>query len=646
MLAQENVLLGAGAADQQRKPGGSMGSRDKNLTKLQGLTFGERPELPIVETVRSTEQLRDVLTRERKLSMLKVGTRLVDLGLITDEQLKAALHIQTTHVARHLGHILVDFGYVSDAQLRQVLCEQLGIPLIRVEDFRLDDAVLRLIPEDLMRECRAAPLCSVEGRLVVALEDPLDSSRLERVRFAVQVPMTPVMALREDIDEAIRRHYGAASDMPYAASVATRLSREPRKALFERERVAGNQLESAALQLVKKTLLDAKACGASDIHLDGGSAGGQLAVRFRQHGRLTEYLQVPAHLQRGVLTLVKNMAGLDSARTRPQEGRIKALENGPAGVQLRVIALPTAEGSEHIAINLVSGPELIPLSLLGLPDAELERVKQLFTEAPGMMLISGVGGSGKTTTAYALLNLLKSADTKVWTVERPVELRRHGWSQVEVDTAEGLEYASVLRRVMRADPDAILIGDVQDRDTAGLGIEAALRGRRVAAVLHARGAVDAAFRLIELGVNAFSLSDAMSGVVSQRLARRLCLACRNGRPLTGSELDMLLDEYRHATPLAPAQVRADWAARYGSHPSLYSAAGCETCAGTGYDGHIAIFEILSGSPEIRRLIRQRRPVEEVAAAAMQRGMRTLRQDGLEKALAGYCDIAEVRAATV
>ena len=623
-----------------------MGSRDKNLTRLHGLTLGERPELPIVESVSSTTQLRDVLTRERKLSMLKVGTRLVGLGLITEEQLKAALHVQSTHVARHLGHILVDFGYVSDAQLRQVLCEQLGIPLIRIDDFRLDDAVLRLIPEDLMRECRAAPLCSVEGRLVVALEDPLDSARVERVRFAVQVPMTPVMALREDIDEAIRRHYGAASDMPYARSLAAHVWREPRKAAFERERVPGNELEAAALQFVKKTILDAKACGASDIHLDAASGTGQLAVRFRQRGHLTEYLQVPGHLQRGVLTLIKNMAGLEHARTGPQEGRINALENGPANVQLRVVALPTADGSEHIAMNLLSGPELIPLSLLGLADAELGRVKQLFTEAPGMMLVSGMGGSGKTTTAYALLNLLNSAETKVWTAERPVEIRRPGWSQVEVDAAEGLEYASVLRRVMRADPDAILIGDVQDRDTAGLGIEAALRGRRVAVVLHASSTVEAAFRLIDLGVNAFSFSDALSGVVSQRLARRLCLACRNSRSLTSSEVDTLLDEYCHATPLAPSQVRAEWAARYGNHLSLHSASGCEACGGTGYDGHIGVFEVLPAAPAIRRLIRQRRPLDELVAAAMQRGMRTLRQDGLEKALAGYCDLAEVRAATV
>jgi type II secretory ATPase GspE/PulE/Tfp pilus assembly ATPase PilB-like protein len=578
--------------------------------------------------------------------MLKVGTRLVDLGVITDEQLKAALHIQSTRVARHLGHILVDFGYVSDVQLRQVLCEQLGIPLIRIDDFRLDDAVLRLMPEDLMRECRAVPLCYVEGRLIVALEDPLDSARLERVRFAAQVPMTPVMALRDDIEEAIRRHYTAASDMPYARPLAAHVWREPRKAAFERERVPGNELEAAALELVKKLILDAKARGATDIHLDAGSGTGQLAVRFRQQGRLTDYLQVPGHLQRGVLMLIKNMAGLERARTRPQEGRINALDNGPASVQLRVVTLPTADGSEHIAMKLVSGPELIPLSMLGLADAELERVKQLFTEAPGMLLVSGVGGSGKTTTAYALLNLLNSAHTKVWTAERPVEIRRHGWSQVEVDVAHGVEYASVLRGVMRADPDAILIGEVHDRDTAGLAIEAALRGRRVAAVLHASGAVEAAFRLIELGVNAFSFSDALSGVVSQRLARRLCLSCRAARSLTGSEVDTLIDEYCHGTSLAAAQVRADWAARYGSHPSLHSAAGCKACGGTGYDGHIGVFEVLPAAPAIRRLIRQRRPVDELAAAAMQRGMRTLRQDGLEKALGGYCDLAEVRAATV
>jgi type II secretory ATPase GspE/PulE/Tfp pilus assembly ATPase PilB-like protein len=623
-----------------------MGSRDRHLTEARTLALGKHTALPIVESVQSEAQLRDVLRRQRKLSMLKLGTRLLHLNLISDEQLKTALQIQSTHGGRHLGNILVDLGALSEAQLRQVLCEQLGIPLVGLRELFVDAAVLRLLPEDLMRECRAVPLCYLDGRVVVALADPLDSRCLERVRFVVQTSVTPVMALPEDIDEAIGRHYGLVSGVTYGGPVTARFSHEPRKVAFERERLPTNELDAAALHFCKKMIFDARERAASDIHLDAGAGSGELTVRFRQHGRLTEYQHVPVHLQRTVLTLVKTMAGLDPVRTRPQEGRINAPGNGPATMQLRVVALPTVDGAEHIAMKILSGPELIPLALLGFTDGQLDRVKQLFVESPGLVLVCGPAGSGKTTTAYAMMNLLDVAATKVWTAERPIELRRPGWSQIDIDASDGTDYASVLRGIVRADPDAILVGDVQDRETAGLAIEAALRGCRVASVMHASGAVEAAFRLIELGVNAFSFSDALSGVVSQRLARRLCLACRSTRAMSESEVGALVEEYCDGTSLAPDQVRAEWASRYGNELSLYAAPGCASCGGTGYDGHIGLFELLPAAPAIRRLIRQRRPLEELTAAAMQRGMRTLRQDGLEKALGGHCDLAEVRAATV
>jgi type II secretory ATPase GspE/PulE/Tfp pilus assembly ATPase PilB-like protein len=620
-----------------------MGSREKDLARSDVLAWGERTALPIAEIVHSEAQLRDLLSRQRKLSMLKVGTRLLHLGLVTDEQLQSALQIQSTHGGRHLGNILVDLGLVSDTQLRQVLCEQLGIPLIRLAELPVDHAVSRLLPEDLMRECRAVPLCYLQGRLVVALADPLDPTKLERVRFVVQTPVTPVMALPEDIDEAIRRQYG--SGMSYGSSAPARLVQPP-KAAFERERMPTNEIDAAALQLLKKMVIDARDSGATDIHLDGGGGNEQLSVRFRQHGRLAEYLKVPVHLQRGVLTLIKTMAGLDPVRAGPQEGRINGPASGPTTLQLRVVALPTADGREHVAMKILSGPELIPLSLLGLADAQIERLKQLFLESPGLVLVCGPAASGKTTTAYAMLNLLDVAAAKVWTAERPIEMHRPGWSQVDIEPSGGTDYASALRGIVRADPDAVLVGEVQDRETAGLAVEAALRGCRVAAVLHASGAVEAAFRLIELGVNAFSFSDALTGVVSQRLARRLCLTCRTSRSLTSSDIDALVDEYCHDTSLAPAQVRAEWAARFGHELLLFTAPGCEACGGTGHDGHIGLFELLPASPTMRRLIRQRRPLDELGAAAMQRGMRTLRQDGIEKALAGHCDLAEVRATTV
>jgi type II secretory ATPase GspE/PulE/Tfp pilus assembly ATPase PilB-like protein len=603
-----------------------------------------RTEQPLGETVVSAEQLRETLGRHRRASTRKLGAKLVELGFITDEQLSTALAIQRQDSARHLGHILVDLGYLTNGELHQVLCLQLGIPLICLPQFRIDRAVLRVLPEELVQQCRAVPLCRMDGRLVVAVADPLDGRSLDRVRFFAQTPLIPVMAPRQEIDQAIRNYYSPIADVPYGQPTTSTLGRDRIQAMFGRSTPPQNELEASVLELVATMISDAHASGASDIHLD--AAGGQhLVVRFRRHARLAEYLDVPPHLKSGVVRHIKVLAGVNVAPDGPaQEGRIEVHVCG-VDLQLRVMVVPTRDGTEHIAMKLLRVTASAAPDALGMSDRDIERVKELLLPRGGLVVVAGPPQSGMTTTAHALLSLIASG-AKIWTAEHALDIRRAGASQVQVDAASGWDYPTALRAIMRADPDAILVGETPDRDTAALSIEAALRGCRVISVVRSSSAVATVGRLLELGVNAFSLSDALQGVVAQRLARRLCLACRVSRPFTAAETHALSEEYCDGTALDPADVRAKWRKRYGESLLFYSAPGCEACGGSGYDRHVGLFELLPASPRVRQLIRQRRSMDELAAAVMQEGMRTVKQQGIEKALAGESDLLEIRAATV
>ena len=596
-------------------------------------------DLGTVERVYSRDQLRHALRRERAVSTLKLGARLLELRLISQDQLNGALQLQRTDT-RHLGEILCDLKLVSREHLYQVLCEKLGIPLIELDRFDMDASVLRLVPEELARGSGVFPLCRTDGNLVVAVSDPLDPTPLERVRFAVQMPVIPVLAPREDIEQAIRTHYGG-------DAVVRETPPAPRLRRPDPLTVETAPMEDASVvTLVNRIIDEGYGSGASDIHIDASAGSQHVAVRFRRDGRLAEYVRLPAHLRAGIVTRIKAMAGIDiSERRRAQEGRIDMIENGPAELQLRVITIPTRDGNEDIAIKIVPDRDLLPLEMLGLPDAARSGIEQLIQKA-GLLLIAGPAASGRTTTAHALLTRVNVPGLKIWTVESPVEIPRPGFSQIEANEKIGWDFATIVRSVMHADPDVILIGELRDRETAALAVEAALRGCLVISTLHGSSAAEAYARVVDMGVDAYSLADALLGVVSQRLARRLCSRCRISRPLDSAQTEALLEEYCRGTTLRAEDVRADWNARFGGVLQIHGATGCEVCGNTGYKGRIGLYELMPGGPAMRASLLQRRPADELVAVAMQDGMRTLKQDGIEKALAGHCDMNEVHAATV
>lgn len=614
---------------------------DERPIGVNGVIARSRDELTIVERIISPEQLQEALRRRRTVSTLKLGARLTGLGLITQDQLNAGLALKDREPGKHLGEILLELGVISATHLQQVLCEKLAIPLVDLDHFKFDRTILDLLPGDLVVETGVMPLCRVDGsKLVVATSDPLDPEPLDRLRFFVQMQIVPAFAPREQIAQAIAGYYGiAVGAAPGAAGADERQG--------ERER--GDTTEAAersVVSLVNRILTQACALGATDIHIDASLGPEHVAVRFRRDGRLHEQMRLPAHLRPGIVSRLKALAGIDIAeRRRPHEGHIETLEHGPEGVHMRVLTVPMRDGTEDVAIKVVPARELPPLTMLGMSESVLDSIRQLIERPQGLTLVVAPAAGGKTTTAHALIGMLDAAGAKIWTAESPVEIHRPGLSQVEVLDKDGWTYAAAVRTIVQADPDVMLVGDLPDRETAALSIEASLRGCRVLATVRGNSAAEGIVRLLDIGVDAFSLSDALLGALGQRLVRRLCVQCRSGRTLTPAEVDALLAEYCQGTQLDMSLVRSEWTARYGELTE-HRAQGCDACGGTGYMGRIGVYELLLGGPAIRPAVVGRRPVGELALVAARAGQRTMKQDGIEKVLGGHCDMRDIRAAIV
>jgi type II secretory ATPase GspE/PulE/Tfp pilus assembly ATPase PilB-like protein len=385
----------------------------------------------------SPEELVQAIRRQHGLSSIRLGARLLQLGLIAADELDRALAVQRVK-GQHLGEILLALGLVSAEHIQQLLCEQLGIPLVELAGFRIDERVLRLVPEELARECRVLPIGLFDGKLFVAVSDPFDTARLERIRFVVEMPVVPVVASWQDLDDAIHAHYGSAISY---AQPNIRYTEVQRSSEFDRDGLRVNPLDASVVNLVNRIIADAYAAGASDIHLDASATSDQVAVRFRHEGQLTDYLEIPRHLRRAVVARIKALSGIDVS-AHAYEGRISRVQGGPADLQLRVIALPTRDGREHIAIKLVHAREPLSLDALGLSESVADTIRPLVAKPSSLLLIAGPPRCGKTTTVHAMLNLVDVTGTKIWTAESPVETMRAGTSQVEVNEA----MAGIIRR--------------------------------------------------------------------------------------------------------------------------------------------------------------------------------------------------------
>jgi len=522
---------------------------------------------------------------------------------------------------------------------------------------------------------QALPLLRVGNALVVAMENPLDLDVVQELRFLTEQSIVPVIADPKDLAQRIAKDYAslALSSAMVDADNATAPRRadgspagrdinlmrvEELASVLAREtspsgEVAGDTLEeahvtdNALVRLLNKVIIDAYAQGASDIHIESNPGTENTRIRFRKDGVLEDYLQLQPAYRNALVSRIKIMADLNiSERRHAQDGKIAFGRFSSVAMELRVAVVPTANGLEDVVLRILGGTEPLLLDALDMHATDLAMLKEMIVRSFGLLLVCGPTGSGKTTTLHSVMHHINRPDLKIWTAEDPVEITQAGLRQVQINARIDWTFAAALRAFLRADPDVIMVGEIRDAETAKTAIEASLTGHLVFSTLHTNSAAESIVRLLDIGMDSFNFADAIIGILAQRLARRLCVLCRQGHNATDVELAALVDEYCTGTGLDAAAVLAGWQLAYavGGQITLYEAAGCAACH-EGYKGRIGIYELLSASDEVKALVRTRGTVPQIVQAGRRVGMRQLHQDAIEKVLRGLIDRKSARTAS-
>jgi type IV pilus assembly protein PilB len=546
----------------------------------------------------------------------QLGQILVEQGLITNEQLEEALE-KHRNSSKSLGRVLIDLGLILESHLVRALSEQVGLEFVDLTEYAVDVSATGLLPEALARRYKALPIGERDGRLLVAMSDPANVYALDDIRAMTNRDVQPVVATAGDIEQAIRKYTTMGEGVEQLASDAASQVEE------DVGEVAAALEEAPIVKLVMAIMTQAIGDRASDVHIEPNER--DVRIRFRVDGVLHEVMRPAKNIQNGLISRLKVMADLNIAERRvPQDGRM-SIRAGGKTLDLRVATLPTVYGEKVVIRVLDKSQSLIELPRLGLLDDSYKRFESSFRKPYGAILVTGPTGSGKSTTMYAALNILNQADRNIITVEDPVEYRLDGVNQIQIHPKAGLTFPTALRSILRADPDIILIGEIRDRETAMIAVESALTGHLVLSSLHTNDAPSAISRLIEMEVEAFLVASAVDCVVAQRLARQLCERCKEGYE-----------------PDVTALREAGYAEHiWNDVAQLFRPVGCPACSNTGYRGRVGLYEVMLMSEEIERLAVERASSDQIRHMAMEQGMTTLKDDGLEKARRGQTSIEEV-----
>ena len=548
-------------------------------------------------------------TRER------LGEVLVRAGAISEEQLLAALETQHAEGGK-IGQVLVRSGIIDEDSIARALADQKSLEFVSLTSFPISREAASQIPERLARRCLIIPIDYRDDSIVLAMADPLDVEAIDDVHLRSGLPVIPVVATPAQILYAIEKFITAADAFE---GLQIDLAEHEDEGV-----VSVGDEDVPIVRLVNQMIREAVIDEASDIHIEPGERS--VRVRFRVDGVLQEVMHLPTSARPGLISRLKVMAEMDIAeRRRPQDGRIGLVVNDRA-VDMRVATLPTPYG-ENIVIRILNHEaQQQTLADLGMDDAHRHLLERFLARPYGEILVSGPTGSGKSTTLYAALLHLNEPTRKIITIEDPIEFQVPGVTQMAVNPAIGLSFAHLLRTVLRSDPDIVMVGEIRDPETAQIATRAALTGHLVLSSIHTNDAPSALTRLSDMEVAPFIASSALIGVVAQRLVRRLCPSCKVKTRVTKAQIadrGFRADEVAGMTFYAPA------------------AKGCDDCHGTGFRGRIGVFEIMAMDDELERLFLAESPSEAIRAAALSAGMKTLRQDALEKVAAGVTSLDEV-----
>jgi type II secretory ATPase GspE/PulE/Tfp pilus assembly ATPase PilB-like protein len=418
--------------------------------------------------------------------------------------------------------------------------------------------------------------------------------------------------------------------------------------------------DNELVKLVNKIIVDAHRMGASDIHIEPGPGKAKTQIRLRKDGSLLNYIEVPSSYRNALVTRLKIMCDLDiSEKRKPQDGKIKFKKYGPLDIELRVATIPSQGGVEDVVMRILASGDPLPLEKMGFSERNNDLIKTTVSKPYGLFFVCGPTGSGKTTTLHSVLKYINTPDTKIWTAEDPVEITQKGLRQVQINKKAGLDFPTIMRAFLRADPDVIMVGEMRDKETVSIGIEASLTGHLVFATLHTNSAPESIIRLLDMGMDPFNFADALLGILAQRLAKRLCGDCKKPHIATDEEIKSLLSEYSNELTntetwkkdkvAASAALLAEWVKLFANKEgkfTIYTPVGCDKCTGTGYRGRVGLHELLIGTDPVKKAIQEHARVAELLAIALEEGMHTLKQDGMEKVLLGITDMHQVRAVCI
>ncbi len=594
------------------------------------------------------------------------GQRLVERGIITQQQLNEAIHKQQTTMShRKIGEILVRLGYLSKSHITEGLADQLGVTIVRLSDREIPERIRGLVDGSIATLYRVIPIGEEGPELVVATADPTNINNLDNLERLLERPIKPVLASPEEISHALGKYYGlnettvetmlstvsSASTMSTLSTMSNLSSAGASSAMssslasmsasdislssisvgnvdFSPEQdtgVAGgmeDEDDSPVVRYVYNLVLDAFRLRASDIHVEPGKT--DVKIRYRIDGVLHQMPLPPKRAQPAIISRLKILAGMDIAEKRvPQDGRIKLNLAGKV-VDLRVSALPASYGESVVMRILDKSSLMLGLGQLGFTPEDQRGWEKLLGQATGVVLVTGPTGSGKTTTLYASLHTLNKPDTKLVTVEDPVEYQLAGINQVQIQHEIGWNFARALRAIFRQDPDIVMVGEIRDQETAEIAIKAALTGHLVFSTLHTNDSASAFIRLVDIGIKPFLVAAGVRAVLGQRLVRTICTTCKE--PYKASEEEL---EWLGMPNIDPAKVE------------LFKGAGCENCNHTGYSGRLGVYELLWTTDEIRKMIMENKSSTALRRAARMDGMATMREDAWKKALKGITTLEEV-----
>ncbi|WP_210366740.1 ATPase, T2SS/T4P/T4SS family [Bacillus sp. REN3] len=546
-----------------------------------------------------------------KQTRKRLGDLLVETGMITAEQLQEALAEKAD--GQKLGDALLQKGLITEQQLIEVLEFQLGIPHISLYRYPFDTKLFSMIPKDTAIRKLVIPLKKEGHRLFVAMADPMDFFTIDDLRLSTGFQIETAIAAKDDIIRAINKYYDSDDGFEELLGIENTIMETLKEDKLD-------EADSPVIKLVNQLLSNAVTSKASDIHIDPHET--KLVIRYRVDGILRIERVFPKHMQNVLIARIKIMANLDITENRiPQDGRIKAtLDFHP--VDLRVSTLPTVYGEKVVLRILDMGSTLNDVGKLGFNSHNLSRFMKMISRPNGIVLITGPTGSGKSSTLYAALNKLNSEEVNIITIEDPVEYQLEGISQIQVNPNVGMTFAAGLRSILRQDPNIIMVGEIRDRETAEVAVRASLTGHLVLSTVHTNDALSSITRLIDMGIEPFLVASSLSGVVAQRLVRKVCRDCAEEMAPTKREIDIFTKR--------GIRIETVWKGR-----------GCSSCNMTGYRGRIAIHEVLTVDEVLRRAIMNEEPVQKLREIAIQNETTFLIDDGLLKIRQGLTTTEEV-----